>query len=125
MMLFLSMQMKTSSTIEDYQLPFQAVFEGDDDIEAEDGIRYTRTATAEWTQVDIEEGEDDGRRTINPIEWTGADEFEAVNITDEDLIKLLRDANGEIRFEKVFEWALPRFGEDDKESLSEFQAARM
>jgi hypothetical protein len=27
-----------SSTIEDYQLPFQAVFEGDDDIEAEDGI---------------------------------------------------------------------------------------
>jgi hypothetical protein len=39
--------------------------------------------------------------------------------------KLLRDANGEIRFEKVFEWALLQFGEDDSEALSEFQAARM
>jgi hypothetical protein len=35
------------------------------------------------------------------------------------------DANGEIRFEKVFEWALPRSGEDDSETLFEFQAARM
>jgi hypothetical protein len=26
-----------SSTIEDYQLPYQAVFESDDEIEAEDG----------------------------------------------------------------------------------------
>jgi hypothetical protein len=59
---------ETSSTIEDYQLPFQAVFEGDDDIEAEDGIRYTRTPTAEWTQVDIEDGDDDGGRTIYPID---------------------------------------------------------
>jgi hypothetical protein len=74
---------ETSSTIEDYQLPFQAVFEGDDDIEAEDGIRYTWTPTPEWTQVDIEDGEDDGGRTIDPIEWTGADEVEAVNITDQ------------------------------------------
>jgi hypothetical protein len=38
---------------------------------------------------------------------------------------LLRDASGEIRFEKVFEWALLRFGDDDNESLSEFQAVRM
>ena len=36
----------------------------------------------------------------------------------------LRDASGEIRFEKVFEWCLPRFG-DDNQSLFEFQAARM
>jgi hypothetical protein len=36
----------------------------------------------------------------------------------------LKDENGEIRYEKVFEWALPRFGED-QQSLFEFQAARM
>jgi hypothetical protein len=36
----------------------------------------------------------------------------------------LKDEKGEIRYEKVFEWSLPRFG-DDNESLSEFQAARM
>jgi hypothetical protein len=113
-----------SSTIEEYQLPYQAVFEGDDEIEAEDGTRYTQTATAERTKVDIEEGEDDGGRTINHIEKTGADEVEAVNITDEEL-KLLWDSSGEIRFEKVFEWCLPRIGDDDNESLSQFQAARM
>jgi hypothetical protein len=100
------------------------VFEGDDDIEAEDGIRYTWTPTEEWTQAYIEDGDDDGGRTIDPIEWTGADEVEAVNITDQEL-QLLRDANGETRFENVFEWALPRFCEDDSETLFEFQAARM
>jgi hypothetical protein len=97
-----------SSTIEDYQLPYQAVFEGDDEIEAEDGTRYTRTATAEWIKVDIEDGEDEGERIIDQIEWTGEEAY-VVNITDEEL-KSLRDVNGEIRFEKVFEWCLPRYG---------------
>ena len=49
---------------------------------------------------------------------------ELVNITDEELDSL-RDVEGEIRFEKVFEWVLPRFGEDKNETLFEFQAARM
>jgi hypothetical protein len=37
----------------------------------------------------------------------------------------LKEANGEIRYEKVFRWCLPRYGDDDDESLFEFQAARM
>jgi hypothetical protein len=81
-----------SSTIEEYQLPYQAVFEGDDEIEAEDGTRYTRTPTSEWIKGDIE-GDEGGRR-LDLIEWTG-EEVEAVNITDEEL-KSLRDASGEI-----------------------------
>jgi hypothetical protein len=108
-----------SSTIEDYQLPYQAVFEGDNEIEAEDGTRYTRTATADWTKVDIEDGDEDGGRRIVPIEWTG-EEVDEVNITDEEL-KSLRDVNGEIRFEKVFEWCLPRYGDNDEQTLFEFQ----
>jgi hypothetical protein len=76
-----------SSIIKEYQLPYQAVLEGDDEIEAEDGTRYTQTPTSEWTKVDIEEGDEGGRR-INPIEWSGADEVEPVNITDKKL-KLL------------------------------------
>jgi hypothetical protein len=55
---------------------------------------------------------------------TGADEVEAVNIMDEEL-KGLRDVKGEIRFEKVFEWCLPRYGDNDEQSLFEFQAVRM
>ena len=112
-----------SSSIDEYQLPYQAIFVGDDEIDAEDGIRYTRTQTSEWTKLEVEEGDDEAGRRIDPIEWTGEKE-EPVNITDEEL-KSLRDVKGEIRFEKVFEWMLPRFGEDDSETLYDWQAARM
>jgi hypothetical protein len=39
----------------------------------------------------------------------------------------LKDEHGEIRYEKVFQWCLPRFGDgdDNDESLFKFQAARM
>ena len=70
---------------------------------------------AEWTQVELEEGVDEGGRTIDLIVWTGEKE-ELVNITDEEL-NSLRDVEGEIRFEmtkKVVEdgWKL-KFYQDD------------
>jgi hypothetical protein len=37
----------------------------------------------------------------------------------------LKDEGGEIRYEKVFQWCLPRYGDDDDQSLFKFQAARM
>jgi hypothetical protein len=49
--------------------------------------------------------------------------LKAVNITDAE-INTLKDEKGEIWYEKVFEWALPQFG-DDEQSLFDFQAARM
>jgi hypothetical protein len=36
----------------------------------------------------------------------------------------LKDQKGEIRYEKVFQWCLPQYGDDDESSF-EFQAARM
>jgi hypothetical protein len=78
------------------------------------------TPTDEWTQVD---DNDNNGCTIDPIEWTGGNEEFSVKITDEE-VKTLMDDSNEIRYEKVFEWCLPRFGADDK-SLFEFQAARM
>jgi hypothetical protein len=99
------------------------VMEGDDEVETEDGTRYTRTTEAEWSKVEVEDGADEGGRRIDPIEWTGGSD-DVVNITDEEL-KSLRDVNGEIRFEKVFEWCLPRFGVDGTTTLFEWQAARM
>jgi hypothetical protein len=80
---------------------------------------YSLTPTDEWTRVGIE-GVDG--RSINPIEWTGDEEF-SVNITNEE-VKTLMDDSNEIRYEKVFEWCLPLFG-DDEESLFEYQSARM
>ena len=38
---------------------------------------------------------------------------------------LLKDAAGEIWYEKVFQWCLARYGANDDQTLFEFQAARM
>jgi hypothetical protein len=67
--------------------------------------------------------DDNNGRTIDPIEWTGGEEEFSVNITDEE-VKTLMDYSNKFRYEKVFEWCLPRFGDDDQ-SLSAFQAAKM
>jgi hypothetical protein len=84
---------RNSSKFEEYQLPYQPVCDGEDDIKTEDGTQYTRTPTSEWIKIETEDGDGGGRR-IDPIEWTG-DEVEAVNIADEELDSL-RDVKGEI-----------------------------
>ena len=38
---------------------------------------------------------------------------------------LLMDAHGEIRYDKVFQWCLARYGANDDQISFEFQAARM
>jgi hypothetical protein len=40
---------KQHSTFNRYQLPYEVVFEGDDEIETEDGTLYSLTPTEEWT----------------------------------------------------------------------------
>jgi hypothetical protein len=59
-----------------------------------------------------------------PIEWTGGSREFSVKITDAE-VDTLKDDSMDIRYEKVFEWCLPRYGDDDIETLFEFQAARM
>ena len=63
-----------SSTIDEYQLPFAAIYDGDDIIDANNGIRYFRTPPSEWSKVELEDGVNEGGRTIDPIEWTGEKE---------------------------------------------------
>jgi hypothetical protein len=63
----------------------------------------------------------DGRPYVT---WQDKKYLLSMEITDEE-VELLKDENGEIRYEKLFQWCLPRFGDDDDESLFEFQAARM
>jgi hypothetical protein len=111
---------ETSSTFHEYQLTYQAVRDGDEEIETET-TRYTKTTSDEWEQVSTEDG---NGRPIDPIECTVDEEF-SVKITDEE-VKTLMDDSGEIRYEKVFRWYLPRYGDDDNgKFLFEFQAARM
>jgi hypothetical protein len=68
------------------------VVDGDDEIETEDGTLYSLTSTDEWSRVDDDE---DGGRSIDPIEWTGGDEEFSVSITDAE-INSLKDEHGEI-----------------------------
>ena len=112
------MLMQTPPLLTSTSFHMELPFIRDNEIDADNGIRYTRTPTSKWTKVEFEEGDDEGGRTIDPIEWTGEKE-KPVNITDEEL-NSLRDVNGEIRFEKVFEWILPRFGVDDSETSYSF-----
>jgi hypothetical protein len=86
---------KQHSTFNRYQLPYKVVLEGDDEIETEDGTLYSLTPSDDWTLVD----DDDGGRSIEPIQWTGENEEFSVNITDTELDTLMDDSK-EIRFEK-------------------------
>ena len=80
--------------------------------------RYYKTDIDDWARVTGGRG-----RAVDPIPWTGGDEEFSVKITDEEL-ESLKDERGEIRFEKLLQWSLPRFGDDDV-SLFEWQAKRM
>ena len=111
-----------SSTYNEFQLTQQPIHDGDDEIQTATK-KYFRTEAEEWDEIVIDDVDDSGGRPIDPIEWEGDEEF-TIKITDEELASL-RDIDGEIRFEKVFQWCLPRFGDDDDQSLFEFQAARM
>jgi hypothetical protein len=60
------------------------------------------------------------------IRFHGQEEMKSFlfNITDEE-VDQLRDSSGDIRYEKVFRYCLPRFGDNDEQTLFKFQAARM
>jgi hypothetical protein len=77
-----------SSTYDKYQLTYDAVRDGDEEIETEIAT-YTETISEEWNQVTTEDGDgnNDIGRPIDPIECT-VDEDLSVKITDEE-VKLL------------------------------------
>jgi hypothetical protein len=91
-----------SSTFREYHLTYEAIQDGDEEIETKEGSRYTKTTSDKWDQVTVEESEDGGGRTIDPIQCTVDEEF-SVKITEEE-IKTLMDDNKETRYEKVFQW---------------------
>jgi hypothetical protein len=93
---------ETSSTFHKYELNYQSFRDGDEEIETEQA-QYTKTTWEEWNQVTTEDGDGNGNGnggTIDPIECTVDEDF-SVKITDEE-VELLKDENGEIRYEKVF-----------------------
>jgi hypothetical protein len=63
------------STYHEYQLTFDAVRDGDEEIETEIAI-YTKTTLEEWNQVSTEDDDGNGNgRMIDPIECTVDEDF--------------------------------------------------
>ena len=74
----------------------------------------------DWQKVN-----DSNRRVIDPVPFVGENELFTPNITADELESLI-DSGGDIRFESVFEWMLPRFTiGNSQQSYFEFIAARM
>ena len=83
-----------------------------------------RTEAKDWKKVTEENVRAGAGRRIDPIPYTpreGDGELFDVKISEEDL-KGLIDENGDLRYHRVHEWALPKLGE---ESYWEWIAARM
>jgi hypothetical protein len=95
---------ENSSTYHGYQLTYDPVLDGDDEFETQIAT-YKKIASEEWNQVSTEEGDGIGR-PIDLIECTVDEDF-SVKITDYEEVEQLKDENGEIRYEKVFQWCLP------------------
>ncbi|KAL7538013.1 hypothetical protein ACHAXR_008222 [Thalassiosira sp. AJA248-18] len=105
---------------DDSENPASSSEDEQSDEEGNDTI-YRRTEPSKWKRI----GGRTTARTIEPIPFTGDNKNFATNITDEEM-KCLKDSSGDIRFESIFEWLLPTFGEDDEtSSFFEFIAARM
>jgi hypothetical protein len=83
---------------------------------------FELTEPEEWHRI----GGQSAARNIEPVPYAGEHEEFCPNI-DEERISEFKDTNGDIRFEKVFEWLLPRFGDGDEYKIAyfEFIAARI
>ena len=104
-------------------MPSSPASETDTSVESddEDHTIYTRTDPGDWTC--LENGA--AGRDIDPVPFTGEQEEFAVDVTEEEIRDKLMDEHGDIRFYKVLEWCLPRFGSQDDMVLWEWQVTRM
>ena len=78
---------------------------------------YTMTQPEDWTMINAA----NPRRPIELVPYTGGNEFYGVNMTYAEMVRM-KDENGNIRYNKVFEWMLPMFA---RETFWDFLAARM
>ena len=80
---------------------------------------FKMTKPGDWAKVNAA----NPGRPIDPIPFTELNEFFGVNMTDAEM-ESMKDKNGDIRYNKFFEWMLPTFG-DTVESFWEFVSGRM
>ena len=116
----------TASTFGSFVLPPDPI-NGSDRVVVEEGgvvLKFETTDELEWEKIDVDDNGDPAGRVIDPIPWEGGDEEFSVKITDGEL-ESLRDEKGEIKFERVLQWSLPRFGDNNEVALFEWQAKMM
>ena len=80
------------------------------------------SGTNDDSDDDSDDNTDDGNsrcaagRWIYPVPYSGGNELFIVDITDDE-VKSFIDENGDIRFDRVLEWTLPTFVENNEISL--------
>ena len=80
-------------------------------------MQYKITEPSHWTKISSAHP----GRPIEPVPYTGGNEFFGVNMTDAE-IERMKDEYGDIRYNKNFEWMLPMFA---GETFWGFLVARM
>ena len=99
-----------ASTFDAFNLPPDAVLQPLEEEEiGVDAAKYKVTVGADWQKITPP---NNPGRALEPIPWTGDNEEFGVNATNEQ-IDTFKDRKGEIQFEKVFQWSIPTFGEDE------------
>jgi hypothetical protein len=63
-------------------------------------------------------------RAVEPIPFGGQKSEFRPKVTTEELAGMY-DGNGDLRFYRIFEWMLPKFGDVDDVSFYEYMAAQM
>eukprot|EP00957_Ditylum_brightwellii_P015766 1188070-Ditylum_brightwellii.AAC.1 len=77
-----------------------------------------RTDAVDWTC--IEEGDGQEGQWADPSKYTGTHDLFSSIITNNE-INNFTDSSGDIRFDKILEYTLPLFGEDDDVSFFKWQ----
>jgi hypothetical protein len=83
------------------------------------GRSFKMTAPVDWTKICVV----NPGGPIKPIPFNGLNEFFGVNMSNKE-IEMIKDRNGDIPYNRIFEWMLPSFG-SSVESFWAFVAARM
>jgi hypothetical protein len=72
--------------------------------------KFTMTVKDDWMRISA--AQPPGQR-IKPVPYTGVNEFFEMNMSERGM-EGMKDVNGDIRYNKIFEWMLPTF---DRKSI--------
>lgn len=113
--------LSSDASSRDSENPSSEESESESDKEDEmDQTKYTLTSPDEWHKIGV-------RRkgcSVDTMPFAGGDKSFSIKISEDELMGMM-DQHGDLRFDRVFDWLLPGFDEQEDISFYDFLAARM